>query len=223
MEAQMKQNWATRLPLAARIGLLLVLSIVVIFMVGMLVGFSAAMAEHGHAPRKPLAYIFLTGAIAAGCGAVWAMVAIARSVRNDVISGFDKRYYRMWGILLALSAPIGIGLAIASDDSKQLAAGPLMLSNGAIDPTVAIAIAFIGTLLLAASAVIYHRTIDDHEERAYLWGSTIAFYFMAIAFPMAWLLARGGLIDALGIGTAMLILLVSFVIQGAVWLWFKFR
>jgi drug/metabolite transporter (DMT)-like permease len=158
-----------------------------------------------------------------GVGAliVWALVVVIRSWWSPDVSPYDRRYIRLWAILGACGVPIGFGLVLVSDHENQ---GSLaMFGNSPIDPGLAIALAIGTAVLFAASAIIYHRTVDDHEERAYLWGSTIAYYFILTAFPVAWLLARGGLIEKLGIGSAIAILMMSLVVQTAVWLRFKFR
>lgn len=223
MNDGMKTNWAERLSPAMRIGAILLLTIVLLFLMGVIIGFTVAAIDHGHAPRKPLAYLVLAAMLGTAIAAAWAMRTVIRSRPATALSRFDRRYYRMWYVLGALGVPLGIGLALAADPKDSLAPGFWIFSNSVISPAVAIGLALFTAISLSASAVVYHRTIDDHEERAYLWGSTIAFYFLAIAFPIFWLLVRGGVIEPLGIGTAMIILLTSFVAQTAVWLWFKFR
>ena len=218
-----KPNWAERLSPTGRVIATLFLGLGIVFTLGAVVGFSVAALEHGMVPHKPLAYVAFAAILAVGALLVWALRTVVRPWQTPEVSAFDRRYFRMWMIIGALGVPVGIGLALGTDLSDPLRAGDAIISNSPIDPALAIVLAVVGTLALAASAVLYHRTIDDHEERAYLWGSTIAFYFIAIAFPLAWLLARGGLLDPLGIGQAIIIVLVSFVIQAAVWLWFKFR
>lgn len=54
-------------------------------------------------------------------------------------------------------------------------------------------------------------------------GSQLAYYFLAAAIPIYWLLFRGGLVPALTAGGAMILLLASLAVQAAVWAWFKFR
>ena len=88
---------------------------------------------------------------------------------------------------------------------------------------IAVLLAILVTGTFAASVWLYHRAIDDHEERAYLWGSQVAYYFLILALPAWWLLERGGIVPAITTGVAFLAILVSFLVQGAVWAWLKFR
>ena len=220
---QPRGNWAERMSPRRRGVTMAFLGLGVVFMLGAIFGFSVGLVEDGALPSKPSAYIAFAIILALGVTCAWALRTVYRAWQTPDLSPFDRRYIRMWAIIAALGVPLGIGVSLGIDLGDPLTSGSALFSNSPIDPTIAIILVIASTVALAAAAVLYHRTIDDHEERAYLWGSTIAFYFVALAFPVAWLLARGGLLTPLGIGQAMIILFISFVIQAAVWLWFKFR
>jgi hypothetical protein len=142
-------------------------------------------------------------------------------------SGFEKRYWKMWLVMILMGAPLGMVLAIPSlpQTGEKLSADLFLrpFANGPLSPALAAVLALGGLALCTVAFVIYHRTVDEQEEHGYLWGSQIAFYFLAVAIPMWWVLQRGGIVPALTIGIAMALVLVSFVIQAAVWGWFKFR
>ena len=216
------QRWSDRLSPALRGVAMLFTTLALLFLFGALVGFTKAMMDHG-APHRPGAYVALLAILAGLAGFGWIMRQLLRSWRNPDVSSFDRRYYRMWALVAVLSIPLGIGVALINDAGDPGATGRRIVSNLPLDPTLALVTTVIGVLLLVASAIVYHRTIDDHEERAYLLGSTAAFYFMSIAFPAVWLLARGGWVAPLHIGGAMVILLGAVLLQAAVWMWFKFR
>lgn len=222
MDARQNAGWADRLGSTTRILLLVVIAIFGVFAIGMAGGFSAAVIEHGQLPTKPVVWLIFAAMVGLVAVIGWVLATLVRSFRPQTMSGFDRRYWKMWAIVFALGLPIGLGWA-AFGMSDQKNGFSLALSNAPIAPLTAILVSLGVGILLVASAIIYHRTIDDHEERAYLWASTLAYYFLVLAFPLYWLLARGGLVPALTIGSALLLILISCILQAIVWALFKFR
>lgn len=207
----------SRLSPALRIVLLVAASIALLFSVGMIVGIAVASFEQGLV--KPRTGLLLAAAALAVALFGWACWSLSAHWRGPGRSAYEKRYNKMMLLLFSAGLPIGllIGLAGHGQADKSI------FSSGPLDPMLA-GIAALGTVvILAATLVIYHRSIDDHEQQAYLWANSFAFYFLALTFPAAWLLGRGGLIAPLGFGSAMLILLAAFVVNFAVWAWLKFR
>lgn len=222
MTAQPPTRWADRLGSGTRTLLIFIAFLAGLFALGMVGGFSYAVLEDGKIPTKPLVWLIFAAMIALVAVIGWVLISLFRSVYPERMSRFDRRYWKMWGIVLGLSIPIGAVLAILglSDQSKGFS---LILSNTPIAPLTAILVSIGLVVLIVATMVIYFRAIDDHEAQAYLWGSNIAFHFLAFTFPVYWLLARGGLVPALTIGIALLIVLASCVVQAIVWALFKFR
>lgn len=216
-----KRNWAERLTPAMRVGVTLLLSLALLLLAAVILGLTMGAVAHVGVRHMPPFYLVLAVMVGIVIVIARALRTVIRSWRSPDVSPFDRRYYRMWGVVGALGFASGVGFWVFSDKPHQ--SGMSLFSNSPIEPGFAIAFAVVGAILLVASTAIYLRTIDDHEERAYLWGSTIAFHFLAIAFPVAWLLSRGGLLAPLDIAQAMIIVLISFAMQAAVWLWFKFR
>ena len=222
MNADANAGWAERLGSTARILLLVVTAIFGVFAVGMVGGFSAAVIEDGQLPTKPVAWLIFAAMVALVAVIGWILATLVRSFRPQTMSGFDRRYWKMWGVIVLLGMPVGVALAaFGLDDPGD--GFSMMLSNSPIAPLTAILVSLAVAILLTASLVIYFRTIDDHEERAYLWGTNIAFHFLALAFPLYWLLARGGLVPPITIAIALLIVLLSCIVQSIVWALFKFR
>ena len=222
MNSEPSPRWADRLGTGTRTILIVTTFIFGVFAVGMIGGFSHAVVEEGKLPTKPIVWLIFAAMIALVAFIGWVLLSLFRSIYPERMSGFDKRYWKMWIWVFALSAPIGMLLAVygLSDQGNGLS---LILSNTPIAPITAILVSIAVSVLLIASLVIYFRTIDDHEERAYLWGSNVAFHFLALAFPLYWLLARGGLVPSLTIGIALMLVLMSCVVQAIVWALFKFR
>ncbi len=222
MDERANSGWADRLGTTARVVMIIGASIFGVFAIGLIAGFSHSVIEHGHIPSKPSVYAIFAAMVGLLALIGWVLARLIRSFRHQTMSGFDRRYWKMWAILLGLSVPLGALLAgLGLDDPRD--GFSIMLSNSPIAPLSAILVSIVVSILLVASMVVYFRTIDDHEERAYLWGSNVAFHFLALAFPLHWLLARGGLVPQITIGIALLIILLSCVVQAAVWALFKFR
>lgn len=207
----------TRLPLPLRIALLVIASTGLLFCAGVIVGVTMASLEQGL--LKPRGAWVLLGAVSAVGLFGWACWILSAHWRRPGRSPYERRHSKMMLVLFASGLPLGLLLGVASDGRPD----EFLFGNGPMDPLIAGLAAAMLVVVLAGALILYHRAIDDHEQQAYLWANSLAFYFLAIALPAAWLLARGGLIPPIGIGTAMLILLAAFVINLAVWAWLKFR
>lgn len=222
MDMRKRDGWADRLGSTARYSMIAVTSILAMLLIGMVAGFSYAVFEDGGLPAKPLPYLVFAAMLGLAALVGWTLAVLIRSLRPQTMSRFDRRYWKMWAVIVSLSLPIGIGLAALGMDGERDGL-TLALPNSPIAPATALLAAALLVVLLAAAAIYYHRTVDDHEERAYLWGSTIAFYFLVAAFPLHWLLARGGLVPALTIGSVLLLVLVACIVQAIAWAVLKFR
>lgn len=208
---------ASRLSLPVRMILLIIAATALLFCAGMVVGIVIALIEDGVLSARGAALLAASvGGIALFAWASWKLSAYWRRPGR---SAYEKRYTRMLLILFASGLPLGILIGMAGDGQP----GTSLFSNGPLDPRLAAMAAIAEVLILGATLVIYHRSIDDHEQQAYLWANSIAFYFLALTLPAVWLLARGGLLPGLGFGSAMLILLGAFAINFAVWAWLKYR
>ena len=206
-------------PAAQRVVLAIVLGTVGMFLVGLAVGVVAAMIAKGHLPSR----LWVAGlpVIAAPLGA-WSLYAAWRlAAPPTTASGYEKRYWRTWLVVTALGVPVGMVLAMSSRRNGVDSINPF--TSDPISAPIAVLLAVLVTGFFALAVGLYHRTIDDHEERAYLWGSQLAYYFLVLAFPAWWLLERGGIVAPISTVVALWAILVSFLVQGAVWAWLKFR
>lgn len=205
------------LSLPVRIALLAVSGIALIFSVGVVIGMGIALFERGS--LKPLSALAIVMAIAVAAALGWLCWRLAAYWRRPGQSAYERRYARTMLLLVCAGLPVGLLLGVAGDGKPHEA----LWSNAPLDPLLAGLAALTLVIVLAGALIVYHRSIDDHEQQAYLWANSLAFYFLALALPAAWLLARGGLIGPIGIGTAMLLLLAAFVINFTVWAWLKYR
>ena len=186
-----------------------------IFALGFTAGVTAVTFEKG-ASLARLALILL--------GATITYLAVRQTIRlfafmkKDGLSAYERRYQRMWVVLMALGVPFGIMLSVTTNGFAS--------SAGFMDPlTTSQAMIMVGLLaaIVVVGAIVFHRTVDDHEEQAKLWGSLIAYYFMVIFIGCWWLLQRAALVPDLTIGTALVGLILSTFVQGGVWLIVKYR
>ena len=129
-----------------------------------------------------------------------------------------KRYWMAIGISAAIGGLLGAWMQI--DNSAGPAAGLASISNGALTPGFAKGASALWVVGLILSLVLYHRAIDDHEERAYLWACLTSWYAIVLATPAWWVLHRADLAPPVD---AMILFLVALVANAVVWLWLKFR
>jgi hypothetical protein len=213
---RMIDSLAGRPPLQ-RVAIAFALGTIGLFLAGMTLGVVVAIATKGWPSRlwvslipviaAPLSILALTAA--------WRMVAPPKHA-----SAYEKKYWNVWLAIVAISAPVG---AISAILMLRSGVPTTSVFTAPIAPGAAIALALMVTAACIAAIVLYHRAIDDHEERAYLWGSQLAYYFLIVAFPAWWLLERGGIVAGISTGTAFAAILISFVVQAGVWAWLKYR
>ena len=124
-------------------------------------------------------------------------------------------------LVTALGIPVGAALALSTRSDDLASLNPF--GTQPIAAPIAILLAVLVTGFFSVAVALYHRTINDHEERAYLWGSQLAYYFLVLALPAWWLLERGGIVGPITTGIAFIAILISFLVQAIVWAWLKFR
>lgn len=206
-------------PALQRIGIAMLLSLVGLFLIGLTLGVVAAMISQGHLPRR--LWVVAIPFVAAPLGFAALRVAWGLAVPPKTASAYEKRYWKMWMLVTALGMPVGAALAISTHQKGLSTLNPF--ASTPISEPIALLLATLVSVFFIVVLVLYHRAIDDHEERAYLWGSQLAYYFLIVAFPAWWLLERGGIVDPITTGGAFAAILVSFVVQGGVWAWLKYR
>lgn len=204
-------------PAPQRILIAALLSMLGLFLAAMTIGIIVAFVEKGWPSRPwvlaiplvavPLAFVLLKSA--------WRLAFPPGS------SGYERRYWNAWLLIVLIAAPIGVLSSLLMIRSGMAPAD--VFSAAPIPVGVAATLAALITIVGIAALILYHRAVDDHEERAYLWGSQLAYYFLVVAFPAWWLLERGGVVPPIDTAIAFVAILLSFVVQAAVWAWLKFR
>ena len=95
-----------------------------------------------------------------------------------------------------------------------------MRARGTLSPGFAVGASLLWIGGLAVGMVLYHRAIDDHEERAWLWACVAGWYAFIFPAPAWWALHRAGMAPPVD---AMLLFLLSLIANAIVWMWLKFR
>lgn len=202
-----------RLPQWARITLVMVCSLVVIFALGVIAGIIAAGREDGFDTRTAaLLAAFLTlGAVATWTG--WALYAatptgpVAPRVRTS-------RQMILFGAMLGVI--LGVTMAVSIDITQP---GSLF-GNGPIP-----ALAAASTILLWTGGglpitLIWLRSIDEHEMQANNSGALAALMTYVFVEPTWWLGWRGGFLPQ---QQPMLTFVLVLTVYAATWLWHRSR
>lgn len=133
----------------------------------------------------------------------------------------SRRQKQYWGAM-AVAAMFGLftGWFLDSTGSLGKYSGHVFDISSSIIPEN---LAIFGSALYLISFVIiftlYHKGMDEQEERAYLIANTASWYFIILAIPIWWILDRANItppIDGINIAIA------SFVVNLSVWAWKKF-
>ena len=133
------------------------------------------------------------------------------------ISPRQRRYRFALGFAAVVGGIVG-GWMVADQPNGR--GGLEMAFNGSVSTGFAIGASLFWVIGLAISMVIYHRAIDDHEERAWLWAGLAGWYAFIVPAPVWWVLHRADLAPP---ADAMLLFMFSMVVNAIVWLWLKYR
>lgn len=129
-----------------------------------------------------------------------------------------KRYLTAIGIAALIGGIMGVWLQIDSPGGSPASLAPL--SNSPLTPSFAVGASILWVIGLIVTLFIYHRAVDDHEERAYLWAGLAAWYTFVLSAPTWWMLHRAGLAPP---ADAILLFAGALVVNCIVWLWLKYR
>src|SRR3546814_15931438 len=94
------------------------------------------------------------------------------------------------------------------------------LASGALSPGFAVGASLLWTAGLAIGMVLYHRSIDDPEERAWLWACVAGWYAFIFPAPAWWVLHRACMAPPVD---SMPLFFLSLIVNSSVCLCLKFR
>lgn len=178
---------------------------------GAFAGYNESTVEAG---GKPLA-TWIGPLVALAIGAA----AIAYYFRRhaDWLRSWSPRK-RLYWVSLTLSCALGFVAAMVMQSGTNGPEG--LFSNAALTPTVAIGLSVMWVVGLTIALVLYHRTVDDHERRAYHLGGLAGFYAFVFPCPVWWVLWRADLAPPV---EAMPLFALSLTANALFYFWFKFR
>ena len=133
----------------------------------------------------------------------------------------SRRQKLYWSSLI-LSALLGLVIAWFMQSTEMIGAEsrhPFDFLSQTISKNSAIVSAIIYTISMIAVFTLYHKGVDEQEERAYLIANTASWYFLLAAVPIWWLLSRADIAPSID---GMAIAMASFIVNLAVWAWKKF-
>ncbi len=146
-------------------------------------------------------------------------MSIIKNWKN--LSARRKTYW----VTLGCSLLLGIALGVALFDSAfeighSVGSGdPLPDPLLSLSPALAITMVVILNLILWPITWLWHRSVDEHEEQAVLWGGLIAGYAL-IGLGGSWVILNwAGVVPEISLGATIAIF--SFVWTG-VWAYKKF-
>jgi hypothetical protein len=131
------------------------------------------------------------------------------------------RTRRYWAILGGCGLIGGVlGFTMGQGTSKSDGSLTSFLTNDAIATTPAMIFAIAWGIAIPIMMWFFHRTIDEVQERAYLWCGMIGWYAVTTITPIWWILGRAKLLPP---ADAMIILLISMVVSSIGYLIAKYR
>jgi hypothetical protein len=137
------------------------------------------------------------------------------------------RARRYWGSLIGAGL-IGAAISILLLPLSIQAGQNIGTGNGnfldpflaPINPMLAALIAALWLTGLITMCAVFYRSLDEVEERDYLWAGTIGWYAIMLTIPAWYVLWMGRLAPPVGIWW---IFGLGLLTNNAVWMWRKYR
>ena len=133
----------------------------------------------------------------------------------------SRRQKLYWSSFI-VSATLGLAMSwfmhstgILGINSKH----PFDFLSSKISKNIAVTGSIIYFISMITVCILYHKGMDEQEERAYLIANTASWYFLLAAVPIWWLLSRADIAPSID---GMAIAMASFIVNLAVWAWKKF-
>ena len=123
---------------------------------------------------------------------------------------------RVWQAAL-VPGLVAVGILFAV---KQGLGGSIWLGPAQLDPAFAIAFGVVIALFTLIGALWHHRSIDELEERAILWGNTVGFYTVVASALIVEVLTMARLISPI---SHVMLMLGSLAAAVGTYLWVRFR
>jgi len=190
-------------------------SLIAMFVLGIALGFSGAVAERGEAPGPTGIAIFAVATIGGIAALVWLLLPLR--YRRQRAAPSVRRSQRIFLISATLGAVTGL-LAYFFSNPRHATTGT---EDFLLNPSPAVALLLIGALAVGmVLTVMWMVTIDEHERKAYDFGSNLAIHTYLMLGASWWIAARAELVPAVD-GPLLFALVVCTWLAG--WLWRRYR
>jgi hypothetical protein len=155
------------------------------------------------------------------------MEARMPELRENEKRPLTPRAKRYWGSLIGAGL-VGAAISILLLPLSIEAGRNIGTGNGGlfdpflapINPVLAAVVAALWLAGLITMCLIFYRSLDEVEERDYLWAGLIGWYAMMLAIPAWHVLWMGRLAPPVGIWWIFGLGLLS---NNVVWMWRKYR
>lgn len=184
-----------------------------VFLAGLAAGFLTQAAKSGGAIVEPAIGATFVGLTAAALSIWFYRPHFSRW------SSMSPRRRLYWSSLIGSGVVGGVvGVLLQIDQNKG--GDVSLLSNGPLTPQFAFIAAALWVIGIGVACIAYHRALDDHEERAWLWAGLAGWYAFVIPAPVWWVLHRAALTPPVDV---MVLFILSMIVNAIVWSWLKFR
>lgn len=183
-----------------------------VFVTGIIAGFSKATMEHGgpNGTDAAIIAVLALGALAIGYG----MWRFWPGVSGEPMAKSTRKATRILYAMCGLGAVMGFAFAI-TDESGSMA----LFSNGPVGNVTA-ALAILGwAVVVPVMTWIWWRTVDEHETAVYAESGLIAAHVYLIGVPTWWLATRAGWLPA---QDPMIVWLVVATMWSIIWLYRRY-
>ena len=180
--------------------------IALVFIAGMIAGYSSVMIENGG--PDPVDAAVLGAMLLLAAAVVWGMRRFWPRTSDEPVAPRVKSARTILLAAVVLSVPLGIIIASADDG------GSTFISNAPVNPSLALLA--IGLWLVAGPLLswLWWKRVDEHEADAYRDGALVAVHAYMFVTPAWWMATRAGWLPA---QDPMLVLLAVSVIWSIVW------
>lgn len=179
---------------------------VLIFLVGMIAGYTGAVIEHGGPSLVDIA--MLTGMLLAGVAIGYGIWRFWPRGSNEPEAPRVKgaRMILLAAFILCLS--LGIILGVKDDGAASI------VSNGPINPAMAMLALVLWNFAMPVLTWLWWRKVDEHEAVAYRDGGLVAVHAYLFIAPTWWIASRAGWVPH---QDPMIVLLIVSVVWCVVW------
>lgn len=198
---------------ALRAGLIAVLAVTALFALGAVSGMIAAMLEGGAS-----GVVIALAIAAAGIGALclWLLRLVLRGDPARPAAPSVRKGQQLLIIAAVLGGVLGLWLSAGQD---ALTGEYQILGNQPLPPIIALVAIGLWLVLVPLVTWQWFRTVDEHERRAYNFGSIIALHAYVFAMPAWWIGWRGGFLPQ---PDHIVIFLGVCAVWTAGWLWRRY-